>query len=106
MIIIDYIISILVNQKELIINEMKNGNKNENNLNKIKQIDKAISWLNIVKKFDLDNSKWYDIFEFPEPINDYFSEYTIVDDMKNELEVNGKLICAGWGDLLITKKPK
>lgn len=102
----DYAISVLLEQKNNIIENLKNGNKSESNLYKIKQIDKAVSWLKVVQKYSLDSSKWYNIFEFPEPENDYFSEYRITDDDNNEIEVNGNLITAGMGDLLITKKIK
>jgi hypothetical protein len=101
---IDY----LEQRKDEIKSELKNGNKNENLLVELKEINTSINWLKKIHEFKLKNVEKYEIVELPD-MNTGWSFYRIMNDCETddrnywiELPIPVEMC---MGDILIISKP-
>ncbi|MDR1180042.1 MAG: hypothetical protein LBK44_06020, partial [Spirochaetales bacterium] len=76
---IDY----LEQRKYEIKNELKNGNKNENLLVELKEINNSIDWLKKINELELKNVEKYEIIKLPDMKTGY-SFYRIMNDCETD----------------------
>jgi hypothetical protein len=102
------IITLLHNKKQAIITELKLGNTINQHL--ITQLDKAISWLSTIEKYQLDHAKLYDIHSLPDTSHGMSFFHLMIDCESSdpadwvEYTPENKAIEICIGDLVIVKK--
>jgi hypothetical protein len=102
------VIGYLEKRKDEIKTELKNGNRNENLLVELKEINSSINWLTKINELKLKNVEKYEIVELPD-MNTGYSFYRIMNDCETDdrndwIELNIPVeMCVG--DILIISKP-
>ena len=59
----EHAIKLLEKERELIVEDLKNGNKDR--LNYLKDLDKALEWLYLLKEKQFDEAKRYNLEQLP-----------------------------------------
>ena len=105
--VIDY----LDQRKNKIKAELKDGNKKENLLIELKEINNAMGWLNKIEELKLKNIQKYEILELPD-MGTGWSFYRIMNDCETddinywiELKKDNMPLQVCMGDILIISKP-
>jgi hypothetical protein len=104
-------INYLEQRKNEIRNELKNGNKNENLLIELKEINNSIKWLNKINELQLKTVERYEIIKLPY-METGSSNYRIMNDCETdntnewiELKKDNMPLFMCMDDILIIRKP-
>lgn len=79
-----YAIDILIAERKEIVNKLKKHDTDRNrNLKNLKSIDKALKWLNMLEKNNIEDARRFEFFRLPFKEN-CFAGYRIMYDNESE----------------------